>query len=681
MNRYQREQRLLHGGDYNPDQWLAYPDILKQDIELMQQANTNTFTLGIFAWSALEPQEGQFEFGWLDQVMDRIAAIGGNVILATPSGARPAWLSQAYPEVLRTNERREKALHGGRHNHCFTSPRYREKVAQINEKLAERYHDHESLLMWHISNEYSGECHCDLCQTAFRQWLKKKYQTIDAVNHAWWGAFWSHTYTSFEQIESPSSLGEAMVHGLNLDWKRFVTNQTIDFYQHEVAAIKRYSQDIPVTTNFMADTQELLPFQALDYSKFAQHVDMISWDCYPAWHNDWETTAALASKVGFINDQYRSLKQQPFLIMESTPSGVNWHGINKTKRPGMHRLASMQLIAHGSDSNLYFQWRKSRGSSEKFHGAVVDHDQTTDNRVFQDVKAVGKLLEQIKEVKGSHKQARVAILYDWENQWALEDAQGFGLATKRYPQTLQEHYRIFWEADIAVDIISIDQALEGYDIVIAPMLYLITKDTMQNFCEFVAAGGTLVGTYLTGYVDEHDLAYLKGWPKALQNLFGIQVIETDTYYPTQQNEVIFEKQRFNTKEYQTRIQVKEAEVLGTYTEDFYANEAAITVNSFQQGKAFFIGARTESRFLKEFYAPLIRKYQLKNPFILESSPVVSVQTRTNEQGHYVFILNFSEQTSEVTLVHPGLDVVTKKEVRGRLELAPYDTQVIHYPHQ
>lgn len=679
MTRYEEETRFLHGGDYNPDQWLAYPEVLKQDLLLMQQAHTNTFSLGIFAWSALEPTEGQFEFAWLDQVMDDIAAFGGNVILATPSGARPAWMAEAYPEVLRTSEKREKCLQGGRHNHCFTSPVYREKVAIINQKLAQRYHDHPALLMWHLSNEYSGECHCELCQTAFRHWLKAKYDTLDALNHAWWGAFWSHTYTSWEQIQSPSPLGETMVHGLNLDWKRFVTDQTIDFYLHEVNAIKIYSSTIPVTTNFMADTADLLPFQSLNYGEFAKHVDIVSWDCYPAWHNDWETTASLASKVGFINDQYRSLKQQPFLIMESTPSGVNWHEFNKTKRPGMHQLSSLQFIAHGSDSNLYFQWRKSRGSSEKFHGAVVDHDGSTNNRVFQDVATVGKQLEKIKEIKGSHKQARVAILYDWENNWALEDAQGFGLSTKRYPQTLQEHYRVFWEADIAVDIITPDHDLSHYSLVIAPMLYLITNKTIQTLQRFVANGGKLVGTYLTGCVNEYDLTYLGGWPKELAELFGIQVLETDTYYPTQRNEVVFCNQLFETKDYQTRIQLDTAATLGTYTQDFYAQEPACTVNDYQQGTAYFIGARTEPRFLKEFYALLIRECQLKNPFILESSPVVSVQTRENEEAIYVFLLNFSEQPSDVTLMKSGYELLSSREIDKKVSLAPYETKVIKYP--
>ena len=214
-NIYNNEKRLLHGGDYNPDQWLDYPDILKDDLRLMKLANVNTMTVGIFAWSALEPTEGNYNFEWLDKIIDDVYNQGGRVILATPSGARPAWLSEKYPEVLRTNDRREKMLHGGRHNHCFSSPIYREKTQKMNYKLAERYGNHPALIMWHVSNEYSGDCHCELCQENFRDWLKNKYKTIENVNKAWWGPFWSHTYTDCSQIESQSSIGENAVHGLN----------------------------------------------------------------------------------------------------------------------------------------------------------------------------------------------------------------------------------------------------------------------------------------------------------------------------------------------------------------------------------------------------------------------------------------------------------------------------------
>ena len=675
-NIYNNEKRLLHGGDYNPDQWLDYPDILKDDLRLMKLANVNTMTVGIFAWSALEPTEGNYNFEWLDKIIDDVYNQGGRVILATPSGARPAWMSEKYPEVLRTNDRREKMLHGGRHNHCFSSPIYREKTQKMNYKLAERYGNHPALIMWHVSNEYSGDCHCELCQENFRDWLKNKYKTIENVNKAWWGPFWSHTYTDWSQIESPSSIGENAVHGLNLDWKRFVTDQTIDFYENEAKPLRELTPNVPITTNFMADTDDLIPFQSLNYEKFSKHVDILSWDCYPAWHNDWENTKDLATKVGFINDLYRSLKQQPFLIMECTPSGVNWHNVNKAKRPGMHTLASMQLLAHGSDSVLYFQWRKSRGSSEKFHGAVVDHDNSEENRVFKEVSQVGEILDKIKEIKGSMKQSKVAIIYDWENDWALKDAQGFGKESRRYPQTLQSHYKYFWNKNISVDVVTPQQDLSKYSLVVAPMMYMMTEETMDRFRDYVKNGGVLVGSYLSGLVNETDLTYLGGWPKTLQEIYGIDVKEIDTLYPKDKNIIKFGNESFEVVDYCTIIEAKEAEVLAKYEEDFYKNTPAITKNNLEKGKAYFIGARTNQEFLSKFYDKIVKDLDINEVEDFISECGISIQIRENKDAKYYFVMNFTEEEKNIEIKGSYLNLISGKMMERLNLMKPYDVYVL-----
>ena len=668
--------KMLHGGDYNPDQWLEYPEILKEDLKLMKLAHTNAFSVGIFAWSALEPEEGVFKFEWLDKILDNLAANGAQIALATPSGARPAWMSKKYPEVLRTTASREKNLHGARHNHCFTSPIYREKVSIINRNLAKRYQNHPAIFMWHISNEYGGECHCDYCQKAFREWVKAKYETLADLNHAWWGPFWSHTISDWDQVESPSPLGETMVHGQNLDWKRFVTDQTINFYEHEIKPLRELTPNIPTTTNFMADTSDLIPFWSLDYSKFAKHVDILTWDCYPTWHNDWETTAELAMKVGFINDLYRSIKQQPFLILESTPSGVNWHSVNKFKRPGMHLLSAMQFLAHGSDSVMYFQWRKSRGSSEKFHGAVVDHDRSTENRVFKDVAEVGQTLEKLSDIVGAMPNSDVAILYDWESNWAISDAQAFGLDTKRYPQTCQQHYKAFWERDISVDVITKEQDFSKYKLLVVPMLYMMQEDLMTRFKEYVHNGGNLVLTYISGLVDESDLAYMGGWPKQLQDVFGVRLVETDTYYPKDRNAVVYKGKEYEVRDYASILDVTSATVEGIFKEDFYAGEAAVTKHIFGKGQAYFIGARLEHAFHEDFYGRLLAELAIAPVASVKHDKGVSVQVRQDEDNEYIFVMNFTEKTQKIQLSFAALDMVTQETISGEQILKQYGVKVL-----
>jgi beta-galactosidase len=347
-------REFLHGGDYNPEQWADYKGVWEEDMRLMKLAGCNTMSVGIFSWVNYEPKEGKFDFSWLDRIMDMLAENNAFAVLATPSGAKPAWMSEKYPEIRRVTEDGHRDPHVFRHNHCYTSPIYRKKISIINRKLAARYKNHPALLVWHISNEYGGKCYCDLCWEAFRAWLKKRYRTLENLNHSWWTNFWSHKYTDWSQI----NIIDASVHGLELDWKRFVTHQTTDFMRQEIAPLKELTPKVPVTTNFMGTSP------GLDYWQMAPYLDVISWDIYPDWRGD-EQDKWPALRTSFHHDLNRSFKQgKPFMLMENTPSAVNWKELSRNKVPGAHLLASMQAVAHGSDTVQYFQWRKSRGSCE-----------------------------------------------------------------------------------------------------------------------------------------------------------------------------------------------------------------------------------------------------------------------------------------------------------------------------
>ncbi|QDP41924.1 beta-galactosidase [Radiobacillus deserti] len=676
---------FMHGGDYNPDQWLRYPDILEEDLRLMKLAKCNTFSINIFSWAAIEPEEGNYSFEWLDKIMDDLAENGSHVILATPSGSRPAWLSQKYPEVLRVESNRVRNLHGLRHNHCFTSPVYREKTAALNRMLAERYKDHPALIMWHVSNEYGGECHCDLCQDAFRSWLKQKYKTLDHLNHAWWTGFWSHTFTDWDQIESPAPHGEYQVHGHNLDWKRFVTDQTIDFYKNEIVPLREITPDIPVTTNFMGDYPKMGPYLGLNYQRFAQEVDVVTWDSYPAWHSSYQENWELARDVAFVHDLFRSLKGgQPFLILESTPSLVNWHTINRAKRPGMHMLSSMQSIAHGSDSVMYFQWRKGRGASEKFHGAVVDHAGHEHTRVFREVTEVGHVLEKIQDVVGTAVQAEVAIIYDWENQWAIDDAQALKRENKEYIKTCQQHYQAFWKKGVPVDIISMDQDVSDYKLVIAPMLYMVRPGVAERIEQFVEDGGTFVATYWSGIVDENDLCFLGGFPGPLRNVLGIWVEEIDSLYETQFNEVQFIDTEtangaavYAARDYCEVIHAEQAEVLAEFRHDFYKGSPAVTKNRIGSGSAYYLASRNSAKFQDDFYQRLMDELGILPP-LLDIPKKVSVQKRSDGVHDYLFVMNFDDSAQQIELIEgqTHTNLLTDQEMSGKIELEGYGVVVL-----
>lgn len=663
--------KIYHGADYNPEQWKNYPGIIDEDIRLMKLSHCNVMSINIFGWTEIEPKEGVYDFSFLDEIMGKLADNGIKAILATPSGARPAWMSAAHPEVLRTNSDRTKNLHGFRHNHCYTSPYYRKKVYEINERLAKRYKNHPALLMWHLSNEYGGECHCEMCQAAFRDWLKEKYHNnLDEINHAYWSRFWSHTYTDWSQIESPSPLGEMQVHGLNLDWKRFVTHQTMEFIKNESAPLKAITPDIPVTANLMEVKQEL------DYHKLKDVIDIVSWDNYPEWHS--EDDISEAQKIAFQHDLFRTLKKKPFFLMESTPSMVNWRDYNKPKRPGMHKLSSLQSVAHGSDSVQYFQWRKSRGSSEKMHGAVVDHCGHEKTRVFREVAELGEILEKLNDVAGTCTNSEVAIIYDWENRWMIDDMQALGKPTKKYNETCYAHYSPFWRQGINVDAINCEDDFSKYKLVIAPMLYMVKSGIDEKIADYVKNGGTFVTTYASGWVDENDLCYLGGFPGGkLRDVFGIWAEEIDVLYPGQKNSILMNGNEYEAVDYCEVIHATNAEVMAIYKDDYYAKMPALTVNHYGDGKAYYISFRDCGDFLYKFYYDIINELNIKSP--IENLPYgVTVHTRENKDNIFLFVENYTTEMQTIQLDKKYYDIVTETEIYGIVEIQPYQTLILKY---
>lgn len=661
---------ILHGGDYNPEQWLDRPDILEEDIRLMKKAGMTSATLGVFSWSVYEPREGEFHFEWLKEIMNRLYENGIYTILATPSGARPAWLDEKYPEALRVDSYGMRAHHGMRHNHCMSSPIYRSKVRLVTEELIRQVGSHPGLLMWHISNEFGGECYCPLCAKRFQQYLADKFNhDISALNHAWWTTFWSHTYQDFSQIEPPFQNGEASIMGLNLEWKRFTTFNMTDYMKSEITLLREKTPSIPITTNFMT------LYGGLDYHVMAKELDVISWDSYAPFHNDYETLWDTFAANAFSHSHMRSMKKgTPFMLMESAPGLVNWQPYNKLRRPGIHALESLQAVACGSDTVQYFQWRKGRGSAEQYHGAVLDHLGTDDTRIFREVAALGTDLSKLTGVSGTIVPSRVAILYDWDIRWAIEDLRGLAQNTKRYVETCISFYKEFLKLGIDPDIISCDHALDDYDIVIAPMLYLIRDGLAERLTAFVQNGGQLLATYLTGYVDQNTLCFLGGFPgNGLSKVFGIVSEEIDTLFPSDRNVVLFSDNRKGIVcDYAEVLRVSTAETLGIYTEDYYRGTAAVTQNRFGEGYAYYIAARLDMDSLKPLFLKMLKKAGIPTLSLPEG---VEYHCRTGDGEAYHFYLNTTEQTQTVSGVS-GTNLLTGEAVNGSLLLQKYETAIV-----
>lgn len=663
---------LLHGGDYNPDQWLDRPDILEEDIKMMKKAGVNTATVGVFSWSTLEPQEGNFQFGWLHDIMDKLYENGIYTVLATPTGARPAWMDEKYPSVLRVEKDGRRNHHSGRHNHCMSSLEYRALVEKMDTKLAQEFGNHPGLILWHISNEFGGECYCENCKKRFQEYLREKYHNnIEELNKQWWTAFWSRRFDSFEQIEPPYDNGEHSILGLNLDWKRFNSWNMKDYLAFERRILKKYTPQVPATANFMK------LFEQLDYVDLAKEIDIISWDGYPSWNNDYETPADTAAELSFDHTVMRSLKKdKPFMLMESTPSLVNWHSFNKLKRPGILRASSIQTIGCGSDTVQYFQWRKGRGAAEQFHGAVVDHLGRDDTRVFKEVSEVGEILKKLAPVTGSKVTSKAAVLFDWSNRWAIKDMQGMAHDTKKYEKEVRKFYNIHLKKGINADIVFPLEDLSSYSLVVLPMYYAVSKEAGEWLKEYVKNGGTVVATYLTAYVNENTLTYLGGFPGAgLGEVFGLYAEELDTLYPTDSNSVLMKDgNKALVKDYCELIKLTGAEVLGTYESDFYAGMPAVTVHSYGKGKAYYIGTRMEETDLIKFFTPIWSECGIKEKELPEG---VEYLTRTAEDGStFDFYVNYNATPATVQLAKNGTNLLNGEAVSGKVEILPFNAVVV-----
>ena len=651
-------KQFLHGGDYNPDQWLDRPDVLEDDIRLMKEAGINVVTLGVFSWSNLEPQEGVYTFEWLDEIMDKMYQSGIYVILATPSGARPVWLARKFPEVMRTDENRVRQLYGGRENHCESSEVWREKVRNIDEQLAKRYAEHPALIMWHLSNEMYGRCYCEKCTEKFRGWLKRKYHTIDNLNKQYWTGFWSHRYTDFNEIEPPSKHGEMQLHGLVIDYSRFYSDLQIEFLQMEKETVKKYNRDIPVTTNMFHLNC------GIDYHKLSKILDVMSWDSYPRWHCGKDKTTEWENAIGanFTFDYVRAFNGKPFYLMESVPSVPSHFQFCKLKRPRMHMLSSIQAIAAGSDSVQYFQWRKSRGAVEKFHGAVIDHSGSNDTRVFKDVCQVGQKLKEISYLKGTVRKAEAAVIYDYDNIQAL--SQQVGLRNdKSFFETLSIlHYEALVKNYINVDVVSADADFTKYKVIAAPTLYLFKEEIAGKIREFVKSGGSFVLTYYSGIVNKNDLVFSGTMdhpcfpPHDLNDVFGIRVNEIDGICDDEYNELRYKGRAYKALTCCELIEVSRARTLASYLNDFYQGMCAASQNSYGKGNAYYLACHTEKDFLYEFYKDVLNESSVEK--IVDTGYIKDVMIF--ERGGSIFVMNFS--TEERTV-----DVCGRKLILGGYE--------------
>ena len=660
-----RLPRLFYGGDYNPEQWPE--EVWRDDVSLMKEADVNLVSLGIFSWAKLEPRPGEYNFGWLDRILDLIAANGIFADLATATASPPAWMARLHPESLPQDVNGLRYYPGARQHYCPNSTVYRERAGGLVRQIAQRYKDHPAVVMWHVNNEYAchvSACYCDVCAVAFRRWLQARYGSLDDLNDRWGTAFWSQWYYDWEEILPPRHAPTFANPSQKLDYARFMDDSILALHIAERDIIQGVTPGLPVTTNFMAY------FKPLDYWRWARHVDFVSWDSYPdpglagrdapAWAACW-------------HDAMRSIGGGgPWVLMEQVTSQVNWRDINVLKPPGVMRLWSYQAVARGADGVMFFQWRAARAGAEKFHGAMVPHVDPVKSRVFAEVKELGRELQTLDALVGSRTQAaQVALVLDWPSWRAVENESK--PAVLDYPGTLARFHRPFFDANIPSDFTATDadwQAM-GYRFVLAPLQYLMTFAAAANIRRFVASGGVFLTTFFSGIADENDRIHLGGYPALLRDVLGLWVEEWSPHPKGVVNrlEIVGKpKKEVFGHTWSDVLHLTTASALATFRDDFLAGRAAITRNRFGQGTAYYLATELEPDFLTLILQGICDDLHIRAPLETPSGVEACVRTRGTES--FLFLLNHTAKPVELSLKRwrNSIDLLTGRRHGKTLDL-------------
>lgn len=662
-------EQISYGGDYNPEQWPE--EVWAEDVRLMNEAGVNLVSLGIFSWALLEPREGEFDFGWLDRIIGLLREGGIRILLATPTAAPPAWLYAAHPDARVVDRDGTPMGPGSRGLMAPTAPAYREAALRITTALAERYGTHPAVAGWHVHNEYGTPVSLDYsvhAQRAFREWLRERYGSIDGLNAAWGTAFWGQVYGDWEHVQVPAAAPTSVNPAQQLDFARFSDAALRACFVAERDAVREYSS-APVTTNFMAAS-----CPSTDLFAWGKEVDVVSND-----HYLWAANPRAHVGLALAADLTRSVAGgKPWLLLEHSTSAVNWQPRNVAKRPGELARNSFSHLGRGADAIMFFQWRASRSGAEKFHSAMLPHA-GTGSRVWREVAELGANLGRLTELRGSRVHADVALVWDYESFWA-QDLEFRPSEGARHRERVDTYYDRLWRDGHTVDLVRPGQDLSGYKLVVAPASYLLTADDAANLTAYVEAGGTLLVSYFSGIVDEHDAVHPGGFMAPLRDALGVWVEE---FLPLREEESLTVAYRAgaagagatstSTNELTGTVWADDlvlagAEPVGTYADGPKPGGAAITRHRHGAGTGWYVSTNLDVDALATVMADVYAGAGLAPSGTVEGLEVVrrrgSSAAGAAGAAEYVIAINHSDDDAKLPLDEPATDLLTGDAVAG-----------------